>query len=55
MTLSTEILQNIRPIKLLNWENVFERKIMSIRSIELKHNMLLKIFDALQSIIWGSG
>ena len=49
----TEILNNIKILKLFAWENPFLQKITETREKELKKLMLINIWNAGTDLVWG--
>ena len=54
VSLTTDVIDGMKQIKYLSWENAFSKKIMDIRKKEFKCLVGLKIFDGLLSIFWNN-
>ena len=54
LALTQDVIAGIKPIKFLNWERIFERKINTFRSLEFKYTKYIRYIDALVNFFWRS-
>ncbi|EAS02568.3 ABC transporter C family protein (macronuclear) [Tetrahymena thermophila SB210] len=53
VSLSKDIIEGIKNIKYLGWENIFKQKIEKIRGNEVKFTKLVKVFDIFQNTVFN--
>jgi hypothetical protein len=53
IALSSDVIQGIKSIKYLSWEEIFERRIAAIRKLEFKHLSVYKGLDVVLGVLWN--
>ena len=54
MNLLTDIIEGIKSIKYLGWENIFIEKVQEIRKLEFNYISVAKYLDACCVLFWAS-
>ncbi len=54
VALTNDVVEGMKSIKYLSWENVFEQKVLAIRKKEFKKLAVVRGVDALLTVFWIS-
>ena len=52
VSLTTDVIDGMKQIKYLSWENAFSKKIMDVRKKEFKNLVGVKFFYGLVTVFW---